>query len=424
MLKISILVATLTIVSFAKTPQDINLSNVTNLKEFTQALIDDAEVNQTAKLLIKNREKRTDGESFVSTVIKQKDNISQTNKDKNATNDSNITQVAKSTITDADMAFDELAGLSFANDMNYSQDVIDTKSTLVGIPDRDQMDENDSKDIHKIINEKLIVIRSHYSLKNHLFSVTLKDINSTLSKLNIVSKGLKVDGYFDPKETLKNRSHLAVDKMNFVFTTPQTIGNYLTIDHLEATSETTSDEKTLNMNYKMNLDLFDANLSDEHSKIEKLKLNITVGNIDIKAYKELEEFGRKHPNPTDADMDRLQALSIKLLTSNNIYIELTDLSIGNIVDHDKVLGSSKATAKISLTDNKNLAQMIALNPMMALSALKVNAKIVLSSKMMQRAVKHKKAALIMLLPSKKEDNNFIYEIKYEQSKLTINGQKF
>jgi hypothetical protein len=63
-----------------------------------------------------------------------------------------------------------------------------------------------------------------------------------------------------------------------------------------------------------------------------------------------------------------------------------------------------------------------MNPLMALSSVKVDAKIELSKEMLRAIMKDKRAGLLAILPSKEVDGKIVYVIKYGKGKLTVNGQ--
>ncbi len=395
MLKKLLITTAMTAVLVAQTPKDVE---VVDVKKMIQEYILKADKEEDIK--ITQRKQTSDGESFIATVVEVKDD----NRSK-------------------DIEDNELAGLSFANDVKYTKDSFSATSTLVALPDDNSDLTNEEKEIaKKLIDDKIIVLYSDYNTKNYLYNLSLKDIKLKVEKADIETKSIKMNGYYNINDTVKQSADFSIDAINIIPFSPKLIGEYVKIQNLKITSNTEIDDNKLNINYLMSLGLLDANITKKHSKVEKSNLSFRLGNLNLDAYKALQEFGKNNVS-AEIDTDKLQELSIKLLTSKGIYAEIIDLSIGSLLIEDIPAGSAKITAKVTLEENKDLANLIATNPLMVLSSLNVDARIELSKEMLSTLMKDKRAGMLAMLPSKEENGKIIYDIKYSKSELTINGQK-
>ncbi len=395
MLKTLLMTVAITVVLVAQIPKNIE---VVDVKKMIQEYI--LKVDKEEDIEITQRKQTSDGESFVATIVEVKDdNKSKEYKD------------------------NELVGLSFTNDVKYTKDRFNATSTLVSLPDDNSDLTNGQKEtFKKLINDKSIVLYSDYNTKNYLYNLSLKDIKIKVEKADIETKNIKINGYYNVNNTVKQSANFSIDSINVIPFAPDLIGEYVKTKNVRMTYNTEIDDNKLNINYKMSVELLDANITKKHSKIEKSNLSFRLGNLNLDAYKALQEFGKNNVS-AEIDNDKLQELSMKLLTSKGIYVEIIDLSVGALLIEDISMGSAKITAKIALEENKDLANLIATNPLMALSSLNVEARIELSKEMLSTLMKDKRAGMLAILPSKEENGKVIYDIKYSKSKLTINGQK-
>ncbi|SFV61844.1 hypothetical protein MNB_SV-6-1032 [hydrothermal vent metagenome] len=406
MLKSVIISTIIATTLFGQASKDINSSGITNLKVFISENIDklEKEQNKTSGWIIEDRKKSDIGESLITRVYQQDH---ENNKTRSTQDDD----------------YDSLNGLSFSHDINYSKDSFNSISTLISIPDDNDLNKSQKEDIQKILKEKAIVVYSKYSLKDHLYNISLKDINVVVDEVSIVTKGIGGKGYYDPSESLKNSSEFNIASIEMTPLGNLYKGEYFKIDNFKTITNIETHGNNLNLNYTISLKLLDANVSSELSKVEDFNIDMTIANLNLEAYKELEKYGKEH-TPSDIDDEKLQALSLKLLSNKDINIEIKDLHIANLITKGEHMGGLKIRAKFSLDNKQDVAKMMAINPLMALSALNADARVELSKDMMKALMRDKRAGLLAILPSKVENDMVVYEIKYTQGKLTINGQKF
>ena len=416
MLKSVIITAIVATTLFGQTSQtdkvsqvtkDVNSSTITDLKAYISENIDklEKEENKTSQWIIKDRKKRATGESLITKVNEQS---LENNKTQPSHNDHN---------------YSRLNSLSFFHDINYSKESFNAVTTLLSIPDDNDLTKSQKEDIEKILEQKAIVAYSQYSLKDHIYTSSLKDINVTVDDVSIVTKGVEAKGHYDPSKSLKNDSELGIASVELTPHGKKFKGEYFKLENFKATTNIETSGDSLSLNYTVSLKLLDANADKKRSKIEDFNIDMTIANLNLDAYEELEKYGKENTS-SEIDDVKLQALSIKLLSHKDVNIEIKDLRIANLITKGEQMGGLNVKAKFSLDDKQDVAKMMAISPLMALSALKADVKIELSKDMMKAIMKDKRAGMLTMLPPKIDGDMIVYEIKYTQGKLTINGQKF
>jgi len=68
--------------------------------------------------------------------------------------------------------------------------------------------------------------------------------------------------------------------------------------------------------------------------------------------------------------------------------------------------------------------MIAISPLMALSALQIQAHIELSDAMYQAIMMDKRMMMLKMLKPKRVNGKKVYDLSFKQGKLLINGKAF
>jgi len=412
MFKKSLLATVITISSFAQTPKDINQSESLNIKMLIEKSIDKFETNQdinTAGWSIIDRKKRNTGESFIAILNESSVDTNLTQENNRTNNDENIT------------------GLSIYNDINYTENSFNAISTLNSFPHDSDINKSDYLLLEEIIDNKTFLINSNYSTIDYRYQVSFKDINLSIpDKVKLVTKNIKVDGYYDQNNLIKQESRFTVDAINIMPLAADILGEYFKIENFKVFSETVTNGENLNLNYTISMDLLDSFIDKEHAKMEKSNLSITVGNLNLKAYKVLVEFLQVNTENLEKNAEELQMLALELFArSTDIYIEISDLSIHKVAIKNEEMGPVKINAKISLKGTKELIQMIMVNPAFALSALTMDAKIELDKDILKEIYKEdKKAGSLAFLFAKYENESVIYEATYQEGKLIINDQLF
>ena len=346
--------------------------------------------------IITDKKRSLLGESFVATVAKSK-------KDVNT----------------SEQEYEELIGLQFSNDINYTSTTLSTVSTLTDFPKKD-LDKNETNLIQNIIDKKLIVLRGKYSLEDHLYALNFDDVNESFPEANISTKNIKLSGYYDQNSSDKEQNTFGIETLELVAINKDFLGEYFILKNLLLDSHTLTHRDTIDLGYKISFDLLDSNLSVNYTKAEKVNLDIKIINVNKKSYRILEKLGGE--NPQEITPKELESLGLNIAMSKDLSIEINDISIASLLTDGKNMGSAKIDGKISLDIDPKNAQLIALSPLMALSYLKVDISIELSKEMLALVMQDPRAMMLALLPPKEKNGNVIYEIEYSNNKLVINGQ--
>jgi len=419
MFKKSLLVTVVTISSFAQIPKEINQLESLDIKMLIQESINEVEKNQNIKAggwFIHDRKKSNTGESFITILTAPK-------MDTNRSKENNIT------IDETYEKYKELAGLSIYNDINYTKDSFNAISTLISFPQNTNMSGDDLLLAKKIIDTKTFVINSNYNTNNGRYFGVLKDINLSIpDKVNIVTKNIQINGYYDQDNLTKQQSKFSIDSINIMPLTADLLGEYIKMKNLQVISETKANGENLNLIYTISMDLLDMHIDKEHSKIEKANLSMSIGNLNLKAYEELLKFLQENRENLEnlEKMEELQILILELFAkSKNMYIEISDLSLSSLTIEGKEMGPVKITSKVSLKGTKELIQIIAVNPEFALTALSMEAKIELHKEILKEIYKEDKSVgSLAFLFAKYKNESLIYDATYKEGKLIINDQLF
>jgi hypothetical protein len=377
----------------------------TDVKAEIKKFLDEAVANggKDGGWIIKEKKSTPDSDSFILKLTKQK-------------GDANDTM--------GNNGDEDLVGMAFSNDIKYAGDTIHSNSLLVEAPDA-MKDEPKKKEIFdKLIEKKTIEIISDYNTQTHLYTVALKDIDDLIGKANLKVVNTKISGTYDPDDAINRAVTINIEKIDATPISKELLGEYFRVNNFKVDSNTKVKGSMIDLNYAITLESLDANVSKETTVAKGFNFSVVLGNLDKASYEAVEKFGKDHPVPSPQDQEKLIELSTKLLTSKGIFVEITNFDIASLIVKGQDMGSAKINAKAKLEDNPQVIQMIAISPMMALSALEVDAKIELSKEMLAALMKDPRAAMLGMLPPKEANGKVVYEIKFVKGKLSINGQNF
>ncbi|MEA3492140.1 MAG: DUF945 family protein [Campylobacterota bacterium] len=409
MFKISLL-ATVALVSlFAQAPKDRNQSKSLDVKNLIQESIDKIEKNQNIEAggwLIDDRKRSETGESFIIRFAKSKE--------------SNLT------IDETYEKYKDLVGLSIYNDINYTEESFISASTLTSFPDDNSIDKNTKLFLEKIINDKVIELNSNYNIDTHRYHTSFKDIDiNHPDAVNIVINGFQMNGFYDQNNLTKQQSKFSIDLINIIPLKADNIGEYIKINNIQAISKTEANGENININYAISIDLFDVNIDKEHSKVEKVNLAITIGNLNLKAYENLIKYSQENVENLE-DSEELQILTMELFArSKKIYIEVSDLSLSSLMTEGKNIGPVKMSARVSLKGTEELIQKIATAPEAAMTALNAELRFQFPKEILQEVYKENRSVgSIATLFAKYENESVVYDITFKDGILIINDQFF
>lgn len=416
MFKKILLTAVVTISSFSQISEEISQPESLDIKMLIQDSVNKIEKNKNIHKggwFIQDRKKNDTGESFITL-------FSSPYVDTNLSKENNIT------VDETYENFKELAGLGIYNDINYTKNHFNGLSTLISFPENTGMRKEDHLVAEKMINEKVFVINSNYAINDHRYRIALKDINISLpEKVSIVTKNIQINGYYDQNNLTKQKSKFSIDSIELMPLSDDLLGEYIKMKNLQLISETVTHGENLNLNYTISMDLLDMHVDKKHSKIEKVNLSMGIGNLNLKAYDTLLRFLQENGQDLK-DTDELELLALELFAkSKDIYIEISDLSLLSSVIEGKEMGPVKMSIRVSLKGTKELIQMIAVTPEIALTALSMEAKVAFPKEILKEIYKQDKSAgSIAVLFAKDQNETVVYDITYKEGELMINDQVF
>lgn len=315
----------------------------------------------------------------------------------------------------------DMEGLAFDNSIEYNKDSLKASSTLSAIPKEIHLGKKERELVADIIKEKVVEITTNYSTKDYKFDGGLKDIDKTFNDVKIVTKDISFNGSYNPNDILAQDSTFLVKSVDVTPQEKKYKGEFLSVKDIKISSTSAIADKKLNLKTHLSVASVDGKIMKKASDVKNFTLDTTIANLDIKSYKELIKLIQE--NPTNYTEDpKLFPLLTELLTAKGISINIDNLSVDKLIVKGQDMGHGKITAKVSLKNDPQLAQMIAMNPLMALSALQVEANIKLSQEMFNAVMKDKRAFMLGMLPQKKVGDMIVYDISFKDGNLLVNGQ--
>lgn len=379
------------VLALADTVKPIDVK--TNTSKFIDNII--ANQDKVGGLVITNRVQKDNYESFISSFTPLK------NKMQNQ---------------------EDLAGLAFANEIVYDKDSLKLSSALSAIPTDLGLSKDEKKIVDDIIKDRVIEITANYNTNDYKFDGRLKDINQSIEDVKIVTKDIEFRGSYNPNDILTQNSSFFVKSFDLTPPQDEFKGEFISVKDIMINSTSSVDNAKVNFKTHISVASVDAKVDKKVSDIKMLTLDTTIANLDSNSYKELIKLIEE--NPTNYTEDpKLFPILIALLSDKDISINIDNLSVDKLISENQDMGHGKISAKVSLKDTPDLAKMIEVSPLMALSALQVEAKIELSQEMFNALIKDKRAFMLGLLPQKKDGDMIVYVIDFKDGKLLINGQE-
>ena len=308
--------------------------------------------------------------------------------------------------------------------------------------------------ISKFLQSKGILYHINYNLMNEKFDGYLKDIDESYAYANSMKLNL-----FCEKFTFKGKGELlAPSELNTkvkkiklqAFESKQKVEIYL--ENLKSVSSLDSQEifsnsidiktmKLLILGTENDISMsvkklkFIASSSEENDKVElsskssinsihlaskinrlemkKLNTNIILSNIDKKIYSKL----LKAENSKDIYLDTIELLS------KGINLKVVDASAKEI--NTKKLGELEGFSfnfEIKLKENAQLSKILQENPSAIASDIEMKMNFILSKKMFHTFIKANSIFSKLRTYAQEKKENYIFNIKFIDSKTTINGQ--
>ncbi|MEA2027423.1 MAG: DUF945 family protein [Campylobacterota bacterium] len=313
----------------------------------------------------------------------------------------------------------ELNGITMQVDVNYQKDAYHSTIYLSKFPTK-ELSKDEKVVIERMIKNQLLFISSDFNITTNRYTMDFKDIDETFDTIKVKTDAIKANGVYDIDHLDSQSIKFNLGTLSLSPTEKKFLGEYLNISNLYINVASIPNGKMLDMSYNIGVELIDANISKSITKVNRANVDIKVGNLNRDAYNKLVELGQSK-SAIDPNSPEIMNLATNLLTQE-LYIEIKDLSIDDLIAEGQKMGAFKATAKVSLKQDPNVAELIKVNPIMALSALEVEANIELSQEMLKALSQTPKGAMLAFIPPKMEKGVAKYAIKYSGGQLLVNGK--
>lgn len=310
-------------------------------------------------------------------------------------------------------------GIALQVDVNYTKDAYHTVLYLSKFP-MEGLSKDEKAVLERVINKQLIHITSDFNINTNKYTLAFKDIDEKFDTINVKASGIQANGTYDIDNLDTQDVKFNMATLMLTPTEKKFLGEYLTVNNAYINVDSAPKDKMLDIRYNLGVELIDANISKKVSKVNKANFDIKVSNLDRASYNKLIELSQSK-TPIDPNSPEFMNIVTSLITPN-IVLEIKDLSLGDLIADGNKMGGMKASAKASLKKDPNVAQLIKMNPMMALSALEVEANIELSQEMLKAISQTPKGAMLAFIPPKMENGVAKYVIKYAEGKLLVNGK--
>ena len=187
----------------------------------------------------------------------------------------------------------------------------------------------------------------------------------------------------------------------------------ITINNIEANTTTMIQNDLARSEVSAKLDTFEVNEKRETNKLTGLALDIKVSNLDIKSFEALQQTDNK-------DQEQIDKL-VQEIISKGVSIEIPTLSVDKLYTQHKELEGFTLNAKVDIDKNLNLSNLQT-NPMLGLSAIKADLNLSLSETLHTFISQQPQALITMMMFQPKDENGSkIYQIKFENGMLSVNG---
>jgi len=160
----------------------------------------------------------------------------------------------------------------------------------------------------------------------------------------------------------------------------------------------------------------DISENQKAHSLEDIMLDFTIDNLDIAALETLQ-------NTDPEDEVRINELTQQLL-SKGITLKLPTFSAKKIIANGTTMDGFLINGSV-LIDNTFSTAASTQNPLSALNALQVKMHISVSNELYTLIVQDPRAMILMMMvPPVSKENKKVYDVKFSQGKLTVNGVSF
>jgi hypothetical protein len=148
--------------------------------------------------------------------------------------------------------------------------------------------------------------------------------------------------------------------------------------------------------------------------LESSLLDMKVDNLDVSAFEKLQNLDPENTEAFDAALQKL--------ISNNVHLEIMELSADKVTLHGKKVDGFKLHSSLDIDKSLKVSRLEA-NPMYALDKIDANLEISLSKALLDLISRDPKVMIALMIFTPKELNGKqVYSVELKDGSLKVNGK--
>ncbi|CAA6814773.1 MAG: Unknown protein [uncultured Sulfurovum sp.] len=299
------------------------------------------------------------------------------------------------------------------------------------------------KALQSIIDRKVLLAHIDVNKLGTGFKGYIQDINETIDKdvnAKLSLQGMTFSGDIDNNQVkstnyaLENIAYSIAGAFNLTVTgvegshQPQANDTYsaqkillegsdfsYALHTLTGKASASSQDKLTSTSLEMNIASIEMTEKQDHDKIEDIKLDMHVKNLNTEAFERLQTI--------DPEDEKAVLATLQELISHGVVFEIKNISANSVETQGSKLGGFKFFATVSLDQSLNVTQANN-NPMSTLSALDAHLNLSVNSGLFALIAQKPQAMIaLMMMPPKSDGDNKVYDLKVKDGNVLINGKK-
>jgi len=238
-------------------------------------------------------------------------------------------------------------------------------------------------------------------------------------KLDLLVEDVKSSSIFKTKTTYSTQ--VSVANLDLITEAPEDAKVYLKDLSLAVSSDTQSDKAHFSSHSSFKELIFDMSTSD----IELFGFNYSVSlkDIDKKSFEELSRLLPKVQNDSSKELqDKISKLLLDIITKG-FTIDLKDMSLDKISkDSKKAVDAFSLKALLNVKQDPKLVNKIKVRTSQIIKNTNFDAYIKISKDFFKMMNKEVPVSMIAGGFAKELKNDYIFDIKFKDSKLNVNGK--
>ncbi len=290
---------------------------------------------------------------------------------------------------------------------------------------KDINEEYVSKDLVTI---KLVLTNMTYNGQGSLLHPN--KINSKISKIFLVSieKDEKVElsindvessSVFTTKTTYTTSANIKSAKINFYGVSDSLIS----LKDVRMDVSANTEGKKAEFSTTSSIEELVLNSTASDLKLDKLSYDVSIKNVDKDAFEEFRTLISQSQTSMTTQAEKEISNSLINLFSKGLLLNIKDISIGKIsMDAIKDVDAFSLNVLLDVKEDANLIKYVNTNPDKLLETITLDSKLSISKDFYALMNKTVPATALAGGFAKKVGNNYIFELKLKDSKVSVNGR--